>query len=422
MPPVRNVEPSTLSRTQEWWRRACAVAPGGTHTISKRVGQFAPEDVFPAFISKGDGAVVTDPDGNEYIDYICALAPIILGHNHPAVNEAVLAQLKEGILFSLPGTLEVELAEKLCRIIPCAERVRLMKTGAEATAAAVRAARLVTGKSKILTCGYHGWHDWWAVTAKTGGIPSELAAYSIEFPFGNTAEFERKLAEHRSDLAAVILTPALYGAHPPSGFLGTIREQTTAANIPLIFDEIITGFRWGLGGAQAYYGVVPDLACFGKSMANGMPISALVGRARWMDPIENNWISSTYAGELLSIRAALATIGVLERAGFYPSLFATAQELHEGLSAIGYRLGINIRLGDVVPAVVFSPEVEGLKPAEIQTIVLSHAARRGVLLRRDPKGISLCLMSAHTREQVRHTLGVIEEACATLPALAAKRA
>lgn len=414
MPAVLNPEPVGLARTRAWWQRACAVAPGGTHTISKRVGQFAPGDVFPAFLEKGHGAIVTDPDGNDYIDYIAALAPIVLGYNHPEVNAAIRAQLDEGILFSLPGTLEVALAEKLCAIVPCAERVRLLKTGAEATAAAVRAARLVTGKGKILTCGYHGWHDWWAITTRTGGIPPALAAYSIEFPFGDTAAFERKFAEHRADLAAVILTPALYGAHPPSGFLGTIRAETAAADIPLIFDEIITGFRWGLGGAQGRYGVVPDLACFGKSMANGMPISALVGRARWMDPIENNWISSTYAGELLSIRASLATIDVLSRDGFYAGLYGTAQALLSGLAKIEERLRLKIVRGDAVPAIVFQPIVDGLTLPQVQTAVLSHAARHGVLLRRDPKGISLCLMAAHTPEHVARTLAVIENACAAL--------
>lgn len=421
MPAATNLDSARLARTRAWWQRACAVAPGGTHTISKRVGQFAPADVFPAFLNKGHGAIVTDPDGNDYIDYIAALAPIILGYNHPEVNAAIRAQLDDGILFSLPGTLEVELAEKLRAIIPCAERVRLLKTGAEATAAAVRAARLVTGKGKILTCGYHGWHDWWAITTKTGGIPPELAAYTIDFPFGDTAAFERKFTENKSELAAVILTPALYGAHPPTGFLETIRAHTAAAKIPLIFDEIITGFRWSLGGAQARYGVTPDLACFGKSMANGMPISALVGRAEWMDPIENNWISSTYSGELLSIRASLATIDVLSRDGFYPALHDTARALHDGFVAITRRTGVRITHGDTVPAVVFQPLVPELTLAQVQTHLLSHAALHGVLLRRDPKGISLCLMAAHTPEQIAHTLAVIEEACGTLLAAPSAR-
>lgn len=422
MPAVTSTDSPRLARTRAWWQRACAVVPGGTHTISKRVGQFAPADVFPAFLNKGHGAIVTDPDGNDYIDYIASLAPIILGHNHPEVNAAIRAQLDDGILFSLPGTLEVELAEKLCAVIPCAERVRLLKTGAEATAAAVRAARLVTGKGKILSCGYHGWHDWWAVTTKTAGIPAELAAYTVEFPFGDTAAFERQFAANRADLAAVILTPALYGTHPPAGFLETIRSCTAAAKIPLIFDEIITGFRWSLGGAQACYGVTPDLACFGKSMANGMPISALVGRAEWMDPIENNWISSTYSGELLSIRASLATIDVLSRDGFYPALHDTAQALHDGLIAITRRTGVRLTHGDTVPAVVFQPVVSGLTLAQVQTHVLTHAAKQGVLLRRDPNGISLCLMAAHTPVHIVQTLVVIEEACRTLPATTTDRA
>jgi glutamate-1-semialdehyde aminotransferase len=413
MPPAAE-PPRDLRRTREWWRRAAAIVPGGTHTISKRVGQFAPEECFPAFLVRGRGALVWDPDGNEYIDYIAALAPVILGYAHPAVDAAIRAQLDDGILFSLPGTAEVELGERLCRLLPCAERVRLFKTGAEATAAAVRAARLVTGRTKVLSCGYHGWHDWWAVTKYPAGIPPAIAACTEEFAFGDVAEFERKFAAGAAELAAVILTPAVYGRNPPPGFLETIRRRTAEARVPLVFDEIITGFRWGLAGAQGRYGVVPDLACFGKSLANGMPIAALVGRAAWMDPIKDNWISSTYAGELLSIRAALATLDVLEQPGFYEGLHQTAAALRAGLAEIGRRRGVPVVQGDELPALVFRPDVPGLPLADLQTAVLTHAAQRGVLLRRDPAGISLCLMAAHTPSHIERTLAVIDGAVAAL--------
>lgn len=406
--------PLRLERTRDWWRRAACVVPGGTHTISKRVGQFAPADRFPAFLVRGTGAIVTDADGNEYIDYIAALAPVVLGYAHPEVNEAIRAQLDDGILFSLPGTAEVELCEALCGLLPCAERVRLFKTGAEAASAAVRAARVVTGRSRVLSCGYHGWHDWWAVTRSRAGIPEAIAACTVDFPFGDTVAFERAFDEHREALAAVILTPAVYGRHPPPGFLETIRRRTAEARIPLIYDEIITGFRWALDGAQGRYGVVPDLACFGKSLANGMPIAALVGRAEWMDPVRDNWISSTYAGELLSIRASLATLRILQRDGVHAKLHATADALQEGLADLGRRLGVPMRLGDTLPALVFQPLVEGMPLAELQTALLTGAARRGVLLRRDPEGISLCLMAAHSGPLVARTLEAIEGALRAL--------
>lgn len=406
-PPSRD-----LRLTCAWWRRANAVVPGGTHTISKRVGQFAPEDQFPALLVRGQGALVYDPDGHEYIDYIAALGPVILGHAHPEVNAAIRAQLDEGILLSLPAPAEVELGEALCRLLPCAERVRFFKTGAEATSAAVRAARLATGRDKVLTCGYHGWHDWWTVTKSRAGIPVAVAACTDEFPFGDSAAFEKKFATSQAQLAAVILTPAMYGRDPPAGFLETIRRRTAEAGVPLVFDEIITGFRWGLAGAQGRYGVTPDLACFGKSLANGMPLAVLAGRAQWLDPIAGNWVSSTYAGELLSIRAALATLATLQRPGFYEALYATATTLQQGLADIARRLGIPIVQGDCLPALVFRPEVPGLPLADLQAALLAHAAQRGVLLRRDPAGISLCLMAAHTDDLVARTLEAIDSAIA----------
>jgi glutamate-1-semialdehyde 2,1-aminomutase len=415
-------EPSRrpLRLTRDWWRRARAVVPGGTHTISKRVGQFAAEDCFPALLVRGHGALVWDPDGNEYIDYIAALAPVILGHAHPEVNAAIRAQLEDGILLSLPAPAEIELAEKLCRLLPCAERIRFFKTGAEATSAAVRVARLVTGRDRILTCGYHGWHDWWTVTKSRAGIPPALASFTTEVPFGDPAAFDRKFAELAGELAAVIVTPAVYGRHPPAGFLETLRQRTAAARVPLVFDEIITGFRWGLTGAQGRYGVVPDLACFGKSLANGLPLAALAGNAEWMDPIADNWVSSTYAGELLSIRAALATLAVLERPGFYEGLHAAAARLQQGLAEIGRRLGLRLVQGDALPALVFRPEVAELTLGEMQSALLAEAARRGVLLRRDPEGISLCLMAAHTDDLIARTLDALEGALSTLQASAGR--
>lgn len=414
MPPVDKLPPPDLSLGRTWWRRATAIVPGGTHTVSKRVGQFGTEEEFPAFLVRGNGALVYDPDGNEYIDYIAALGPIILGHADREVNAAICAQLDVGILLSLPAPAEVELGEKLCRLLPCAERVRFFKTGAEATAAAVRAARLVTGRSKVLCCGYHGWHDWWSVLKSPAGIPPVLASCSEEFGFGDTKEFERRFAVSSQQLAAVILTPAVYGRNPPAGFLETIRQRTAEARVPLIFDEVITGFRWALRGAQGRYGVVPDLACFGKSLANGMPLAVLAGRAEWMDPIKDNWISSTYAGELLSIRAAHATLEILQRPGFYERLYATAELLQHGIAEISRREGVVIVQGDALPALTFRPVINGATLTEIQTSVLSHAARRGVLLRRDPEGLSLCLMAAHTDEHVRRTLEVIASAVIAL--------
>ncbi len=306
-----------LEKSKMLFARALEIIPGGTNTNAKRVYNLLDVENFPAYIERGDGAYVWDIDGNKYIDYIAALAPIIIGYNNPRINKKIKAQLEKGCLFSLPAPNEVELSEMLIEKIPCAEMVKIMKTGAEVTSAAIRAARLATGKDMILSSGYHGWHDWWAAKIGETGIPACYKNLIEDFEFNNYSQLEKLVDKHDGKIACIILTPASYGLEPRDNFLQKIRKLADKKKIVLIYDEIITGFRWATGGAQEKYGVIPDLAAFGKSMANGMPIAVLVGKKELMSPLKNNLVTSTFASEALSIAASIETIKIIEEENIF---------------------------------------------------------------------------------------------------------
>ena len=234
----------------------------------------------PKYLVRGQGSHVWDADGNEYIDYPMGLGPVTLGHAHPEVNAAIAAQLAHGNCFSLMHPLEVELAERIRRIVPCAEQVRFGKNGSDATAACVRAARAKTGRAHILRCGYHGWQDW-SIDASYGvrapkACPAEVMALTTSFPYNDLPALERLLGPQRR------WPPSSWSRWRPSlrqpGYLAGVRELATRHGAVLVFDEVITGFRYARGGAQEYFGVTPDLAAMGKGVANGQPLSIVCGR------------------------------------------------------------------------------------------------------------------------------------------------
>jgi len=391
------------------WKKANKSIPGGTNTISKRVDAFAGIGHFPAFAEKGEGAYLEDIDGNRYLDYIAALAPIIIGYNDKRINEKIVDQLSKGVLFSLPTLAEIELSELLIEVIPCAEMVKLLKTGAEANSAAIRAARLHTNRELILSCGYQGWHDWWVVNQSQSGIPEQEKHLTLTFDFNDLKQAERLVQENKGKVACIILTAALYGCHPEKGFLSGLRELADRNGIVLIFDEVITGFRWALGGAQSYYGITPDLATFGKAMANGMPLAALVGKHEIMQPLKNNWITSTYASEALSIVAAIETIKILKNTNTIEQLYSHAKRLRAGLKNISARNQIEINVNDLVPVVVFDFNNKKASEENFQDNFLARCADKGVLLRKEKKlGFSMCLMAALTEQDLDETLLVIE--------------
>mgnify|MGYP003384771065 CR=1 FL=1 len=285
---------------------ALKVIPTGSQTFSKSY-YCLPEGEAPLFLRSGDGAMVKDVDGNEYIDLVNGLLCVSLGYKDIDINTAIVNQLDNGITFSLPHELEMDVAKLLVELIPCAEMVRFGKNGTDATSAAIRLSRAVTGRNHIAICGYHGWQDWYiGCTSRDLGVPNETKSLSHTFEYNNLESLKRLISEY-PDMAAVIMEP-MSAIYPDKNFLEGIRNLCDEYGIILIFDEMITGFRLDIGGAQALFGVTPDLATFGKGMANGMPISAVLGRASIMMKMEDIFFSGTFGGETLSLAAAKATI------------------------------------------------------------------------------------------------------------------
>lgn len=305
------VKKPIIKNSDKIYEEAKKLIPCQTQCLSKGPTQFV-EGVAPKYLKRGKGCRVWDVDGNEYIDYGMALGPIILGYCYDAVDKAIIDQLKDAIILTQMHPLEVELARLLVEIIPCAEMVRYGKNGSDVTSAAVRLARAYTGRDIVACCGYHGWQDWYiGITERSAGIPDAVKKLTKKFKYNDIDSLRKIFDEYKDNVACVIMEP-MGVIFPENDFLNKVKEITYENKAILIFDEIITGFRWSLGGAQEYFNVTPDLATFGKSMANGMPLSALVGKAEIMQMLENVFFSFTFGGEILSLAAGKATISEMK--------------------------------------------------------------------------------------------------------------
>ena len=289
--------------------RAERTIPLGSQTFSKSRTQY-PVGISPLYVEKARGAHIWDVDGNKYIDLVNSLASITFGYGDAEVNKAVKKQLRLGVSFTLPAVLEAEVSELIVDMVPSAEMVRFGKNGSDATAAAVRLARAFTGREHIVVCGYHGWQDWYiGSTTRDKGVPSAISLLTHKFEYNNIESLGTILDFLKDKVAAVIMEP-MNAVYPVVGFLADVQRLTHEAGALLIFDETITGFRYSKGGAQELFEVIPDLSTFGKGMANGFPLSAVVGRREVMMEMEEIFFSGTFGGELLSLAAAKV---VLER-------------------------------------------------------------------------------------------------------------
>ena len=304
-----------LTKSMQMYEESQRLSPGGMMGI-RRPYNFIPGE-YPIFLERGYAGHIVDVDGNDYIDMLCAYGPIIMGYDEKEINDAVIVQMEKGFCFSLVQPIQNELEQKLIDLIPCAEKVILVKTGSDATTLAVRIARGYTDRNTILRCGYHGWHDW-AVEVH-GGVPQCVQELTVEFEYGDLKDLEEKLKAHANDVAGIIVTPVGHPLAkpvmaPPEGYLQAVRKLADKYGAVLIFDEIRSGFRAALGGAQQLYGVTPDLSTFGKAMANGYPISAVVGKSKFMDMCEKKvFISSTFFPNSLEMAAALKCIEIIQR-------------------------------------------------------------------------------------------------------------
>jgi len=367
-------------KSEEFLERALRTIPLGSQTFSKSKASL-PYGVSPYFVERARGSRLWDLDGNEYIDFVNGLACVILGYCDPDVDAAVRKQMLNGVTFSLPHTLETEVAELLVHMVPCAEKVRFSKNGTDATSAAIRVARGYTGRDRVAVCGYHGWQDWYiGSTSRDLGVPRCVKELTHTFKYNDPASLEGLLARHPGEFAAVILEP-MNSAYPADGFLGRVRDLAHRHGALLIFDETITGFRYSLGGAQQEFDVIPDLATFGKGLANGYPLSALAGKQEYMDVVERIFFSGTFGGETLSLAAAKATLTKLLSEPVVDTLKSRGQSILQGVQ----------RLLDDMKAAEFAQisghpswtflsfkEISGCTPLMIKTFFIQEVFKRGI--------------------------------------------
>ncbi|MBL4898826.1 MAG: aminotransferase class III-fold pyridoxal phosphate-dependent enzyme [Colwellia sp.] len=321
------------TNSEDLLARALKTIPLGAQTFSKSKTQF-PLGASPYFAKRSKGANIWDVDGNEYVDYMSALLSITLGYCDPDVTNAVRDQLDKGTIFSLGSELEIKVAEEICEMVPCAEMVRFGKNGSDATAGAIRIARAYTKQEKVAVCGYHGWQDWYiGSTSRNLGVPQSTIDLTLSFEYNNIESLARLFRVHKGEIAAVILEPM--NVHlPEDNFLEKVKELTHHNNAVLVFDETITGFRFSNGGAQEMLGVTPDLATFGKGLANGYPLSAVAGKQEIMRLMEDVFFSFTFGGEALSLAASLATLKKIKEESVIDRLYQTGEYLSSKLKSL----------------------------------------------------------------------------------------
>ncbi|MFD3515671.1 glutamate-1-semialdehyde 2,1-aminomutase [Streptomyces sp. NPDC058657] len=413
---MADTEEFSLPRSRAANERLHALIPGGAHTYAKGDDQY-PEHLAPV-ISHGNGAYVWDVDGNRYVEYGSGLRSVSLGHAHPRVLEAVRRELGRGSNFVRPSLLEVEAAERFLATVPTADMVKFAKNGSDATTAAVRLARAVTGRPRVAVCGDHPFFstdDWFiGTTPMPAGIPAATKELTVSFPYGDLAATEDLLVRHRDEIACLILEPAGH-TEPPPGYLEGLRALADRHGCVLVFDEMITGLRWSEAGAQGLYGVVPDLSTFGKALGNGFAVSALAGRRELMErgglrhSAERVFLlSTTHGAETHSLAAAMAVQTTYSEEGITAQLHALGNRLAKGVRAVASGLGVGDHL--VVRGrasnLVFATLDENRQPSqEYRTLFLRQLLAGGVL------APSFVVSSALTEADIDRTVDVVALAC-----------
>jgi glutamate-1-semialdehyde 2,1-aminomutase len=392
-----------ITQSDKLYQRALKVQKPVTQTLAKGPGQFT-KGVAPKYLVKGKGSHVWDVDGNEYIDFNAAIGPLSLGYAYPAVDQAIKTQLEDGITFSLMHPLEVEVAELIQQVIPNAEAVKIAKTGADVCSAAIRVARAFTGRDKVYCCGYHGWHDWYiGITSRNAGIPNVIQDLTYTFEYNDIESIKAALDE---TVAALILEPFIFEA-PAPGFLQELAAVCKENGTLLIFDEMWTGFRIAIGGAQEYFNVKPDLAVYSKACANGMPIALLTGRADVMELFNSQVFSyTTFGGEALSLAACMATINELIDKNVPRYLDEKGALLKDGYNQIAIEMGMDKYTRCIGfncrTMVTFTPEAGN--SLEVKTLMQQEMIKRGVLW----AGFhNMCY--SHSDEDINYTLSAYRD-------------
>ena len=400
-----------LDRSYDLFRQSLEVIPGGS--LGVRRPQFYIGEEYPLFLKSGKGGRVWDVDGNEYVDLICGYGPLILGHQEKEIDNAVMEKLStDGYCFAMTHEVQLELARKLIEIIPCAEMCLFAKSGSDVTTTAIRIARHVTGRNKIARCGYHGWHDW-CIASKAGILPK---AYEdiLPFPYGDLDILEDTMKASENELAAVIITPVEHDLNipvrdPEPGYLEGVKALTEKYGALLIFDEIRTGFRYHMGGAQAWFGVTPHLATFGKGLANGFAISALVGAKEYMQAAADKvYISATYYADGLAQLASLKTIEILERENVPDALRTKGNAFAESVSTLIEKSGVPCKYSGkpFMPYFTFHSG-DASEDQELRDIFFTSLIRNRILIGPNHHGY---IAHRHTQEDLQAVLQAVESA------------
>ncbi len=391
----------TVERSWELYDRAVEVIPMGAQTHSKAPRE-ALRGVEPCYLVRGEGCRVWDLDGNEYIDFRNGLGPISLGYRFPAVDEAVRRQVESGFIFSYSHPLEVEVAERLVKALPCAERVRFLKTGGEAMAATHRLARAFTVRDLILTCGYHGWIN----TMSRAGVPEATRLTYQALPWGDVTPYAEAFEASPDGIAGVSVACGYGDIEKGHAFLADLRALTKKHGALLIFDEIVMGFRLRRAGAQEFFDVTPDLAVFAKGISNGVPLSCYVGRAEVMEMVKEVVVSSTFGGDTLGLAAARAVLEVYEEEDVIGTLWARGRQLHKGFNAHCERLDIPAGFRGAAPVgqLVFDhPDRE--RNGDLFLRFNAEVLKRGVMI------YSVCYTSfSHSEADIEEAVGAMGEA------------
>jgi glutamate-1-semialdehyde 2,1-aminomutase len=403
-----------ITRSNEYYARAVDLIPSATQTLAKGPGQFC-KGVAPKYLVRGKGSHVWDVDGNEFIDYQMAVGPVSLGYCYEPVDHAVREQLGLGITFSLMNPLEVEVAELIRDVVPTAEMMKFSKTGCDVTSAAVRVARAYTNRERVLCCGYHGWHDWYiGVTNRGDGVPRATRELTSTFDYNN---LDSVLSSLDDDTACVILEPVVFDP-PKDDFLQKLKNACDQNGTLLIFDEMWTGFRLALGGAQEYFGVKADLVCYSKAIANGMPLSVLAGRREVMELLERDvFFFTTFGGEALSLAAAKSTILEMRDRKVPRYLANLGKQLKDGYNELAEDLEMPYtRCVGMDCRAMVTFDADAGDPLELKSLLQQEMIRRGVLW----NGFhNVCY--SHSEEDVDHTLAAYHEALLILKAAVVER-
>jgi glutamate-1-semialdehyde 2,1-aminomutase len=396
-----------LDRSKFLTEKARKLIPSQTGTFSRAASSFV-EGVYPAYAESASGSYFTDVDGNTYLDYLCGLGPITLGYNYQRVDDAIIKQLKQGILFSLPHPIEVELSELISKIIPHAEMVKFEKTGSNAVTAAVRVARAFTKKEKIAYCGSGGvWHDWQAaMVSRDGGVPTFNRDLIKIFDYNDSEGLSQIFEDNKHEIAAIVLEPTHF-EKPENDFLQHVRKIADENNSLLILDEIVTGFRFDLGGAQKFFNIKGDLVCFGKGMSNGLPISAITGPEEFMNTFDKLWVSSSNNMEVLSMAGCLATINEMQEKKTIECCWNIGKKLFDGWNKITSQHDLNASMEGYpirMNSKFFDSNMNESLP--LKSLVFQEMVKKGFFI--SPLN-AIYLSYSHSSEDIEQTLSAFDE-------------